>query len=78
MENTQVEANKSQGGCGCQCHNKCGSGMNGCGHCGFWKGLILGVVLCALLVFFCDRVCDRHMKGCFYGSPMMQNQEPSK
>lgn len=69
--------NKSEGGCGCQCHNKCGAGMNGCSHCGFWKGLIAGVVLCALIMFICDRVCANHMASCAYNSSSMtQNAEP--
>jgi len=78
MENMpENTGKKSEAGCGCQCHQSCGSGMHGCGHCGFWKGLIAGVVLCALILFICDRVCARHME-CGYNnsSSMTQNAEP--
>jgi len=82
MEMSQEEkdkAQKSQGGCGCQCHNKCGAGMNSCcGKCGtFFKGLIAGVLLCALFAFFCEHICDRHMEHCYFNSSSMtQNAEP--
>jgi hypothetical protein len=74
MENSPVETGKkSEGDCGCQCHQS----MHSCGHCGFWKGLIAGVVLCALIMFICDRVCARHMACGYYNSPSMtQNAEP--
>jgi hypothetical protein len=80
LENLKEEADKkSESGCACQCHNQCGACKSGCGHCGFWKGLIIGVALCALIMFICDRVCENHMgmvRG-YYNSPSMtQNAEP--
>ena len=79
MENTPEEAaKKCQAGCGCQCHNKCGSGRMGCCGCGgFLKGLFVGVVLFGLGICLSDHFCNRHMDHCYYGgSSMMQNMQP--
>ncbi len=68
---------KDHGSCGCQYHDHCAMHMHGHCHCGFWKGLILGMVLVALLVFLCDRICDHRIEPGYYNSPSMtQNAEP--
>ena len=67
-----VQSGKKSCGCG-----SCGVGSNGaCGCSGFWKGLILGVVLAAIVGFVINHHCggDR----CHYGSTMMQNQAPAE
>jgi hypothetical protein len=78
MENPVEEANKkSEGVCGCNCHNSFGSGAHKCCGCGFGKGLIAGVPLCLLIFFIADRVCSNHMMRCSYnGSSMMENTTP--
>jgi hypothetical protein len=66
-------------GCGCGCHGHgFGFGSHRC-HCGgFWKGLILGLILSALAGFFFHHRYYRHHEGRWnYGAPMMQNQGPS-
>jgi len=68
------KSNEMGGGCGCHCH-RCGCGMRGC-HCGgFWKGLIVGLALFALVICLCDHFCGHTGRG-YYGMPMMQS-EPS-
>ncbi len=78
MEPSSEELKKvCKEGCGCHCHaHGCG---NNAGHCcsGFWKGLIVGMVLFALLVFLCDRLCEHRMAWGYNNSPSMtQNAEP--
>lgn len=66
--------------CNCGCHGH-GFGM-GCHRChcgGFWKGLILGLILSAIFGLFCHRHYYGHGDGrCYYGSPMTQDQAPSE
>lgn len=40
-------------GCGCGCHQGTKCGTCGCHHGGFWKGLILGLILAFLFGFVC-------------------------
>jgi hypothetical protein len=86
---TVKELKKQEGGggwgphgknCGCGCHGHgFGFGSPAC-HCGgFWKGLILGLVLSALAGFFFHHRHDGAYDGCcHYGASMMQNQQPSE
>jgi hypothetical protein len=63
--------------CGCGCHGHgFGFGSHRC-HCGgFWKGLIVGLVLGALFSL-CFHHGYRYCNGRgYYGAPMMQNQAP--
>jgi hypothetical protein len=62
-------------GCGCQGHGF-GMGSHRC-HCGgFWKGLVVGLVL-GIFLSFCIHHGYRHWDGRgYYGAPMMQNQAP--
>jgi hypothetical protein len=70
------KADDGHGHCGCHCH-RFGGGLQGCRHCGgFWKGLIAGLALFALVICLCDHFCGRNMGRC-NGMPMTQNQEPS-
>jgi hypothetical protein len=68
----------SQGGsksCGCGTGGSDSHGACGCGS--FIKGLILGLVLAAIVGYFCNRHCFGNDGGrCYYGSTMMQNQTP--
>jgi len=69
-------------GCGCGCHGQASPGCGkswGC-HCGgFWKGLILGLILSLVLGFICRHFYGwNHDGACFYGSSMMQNSQPSE
>jgi hypothetical protein len=72
VKNLQLQG----GGKGCGNH-ACGSGLHGCCHCGaFWKGLILGLVLCAIVgCFLRQRSYGRDGGRCYYDSPMMQYQD---
>jgi hypothetical protein len=72
-----VKSLQTQGGgkiCG---HHACASGLHGCCHCGaFWKGLILGLVLCVVVgCFFHQRNYRNDGERCYYDSPMMQYQD---
>ncbi len=78
MENSPEETNKkSEGSCGCNCHQQCGPSKHKCCGCGFGKGLIAGVLLCVLIIFIANQVCGNHMMRCSYnGSSMTQNTVP--
>jgi hypothetical protein len=72
-----VKSLQTQGGAkSCGIH-ACGSGLHGCCHCGaFWKGLILGGVLCAVVgCFFHQRNYGNNGGRCYDGSPMTQYQD---
>jgi len=66
--------------CGCGCHGHgYGFGGSSC-HCGgFWKGLILGLLLSALFSFCFHHKYYGHNDGrCYFGSPSAQNSEPAE
>src|ERR1700685_3603074 len=72
-----VKSLQTQGGVKSCGNHLCGSGLHGCCHCGaFWKGLILGLILCAVVIcFFHQHSCGNTGGRCFYDSPMMQYQD---
>ena len=74
-----VKSLQTQGGGKCCAGHSCGGGMHGCGLCGsFWKGLILGLALCALLGCLFHQHFNGNQGGrCYYGGSMMHNSESS-
>lgn len=71
----QMMSEGASGSCGHGGRGACGTG---CGNrCGFVKGLIVGLVLCGILSFWCHHRCHGPNDGrCGYGASMTQEAPP--